>query len=647
MAWALEWWTFLVAGLILFVPGVVAARALGLRRLAQWAFAPVASIAMIVLLAILFPFVGVAWNGLTAAVGLVLLATLCVVASRILGVPASPQAARGCRGLLGAGLAGGVIIGALRVGAYIGAPDNVSQSNDAPFHLGAVRAILSHATATPFGLGGLVDPEARGAFYPGAWHAVASLISTYSGAGIPQSTNVLTLVVAAVVWPVGVAWLTQAITGRRAAGAFAAALSPALIAFPLLLVQYGILYSYLLAVALLPAGAAVVVQLVGDGRRDQVWKGRGAALIVGAGMALLALAMAQTSVILAWLVMVGVFAAVTAWEVWRQLSTRSRWIVAIAVPVGVVASSALWWRMSELVTADYWGAVRSPGRALLDLASSGYAGTPTVWAVSVLGLVGGVVALTRRRTTWIALAWVAFALLYGVAAAVDTPSVRLPLVGPWYGDTYRLAALLPAVTIPLAAMGAVALTDGIVRRVRRTDAARVAEAGALGAVLVVLAAGVAIQPVVQRHHVANGVDETRSRFVIDEDTWLSTDERALLLRLPQTVEPGARVVGNPGAGAAFGYALSGVDVFPAKWQIPRSSAYALVAERLHDAATDPEVCAAVTELGMSYVLDFGLGDPGTGRVQMAGFTGFEGVPGFELVDSQGAASLWRVTACDD
>src|SRR5690606_6718894 len=136
--------------------------------------------------------------------------------------------------------------------------------NDAPFHLGAVRAIIEAQRASSFGLGGLVDPEAPGAFYPGAWHGTTALVCVLSGAGVAEATNVMTIVVGAVVWPLGVAWIAQAATGRRLAAAAAAALSPALLSFPLLLVQYGVLYSYLLAVALVPAGIAAVVEL---GRR--------------------------------------------------------------------------------------------------------------------------------------------------------------------------------------------------------------------------------------------------------------------------------------------------------------------------------------------------------------------------------------------
>lgn len=644
MAWLAQSWTLLVALIVLFAAGMPAARATGLRGLGQWAFAPVASTAMVVLLAIVYPLARIPWNGLTAAVGLIALVVLCLLAARLLRVPAARTTVRDGRGLLALGLAGGVAGGAARVVAYIGDPESVSQSNDAPFHLGAVRAILEQGTATPFGLGGLVDPEAPGAFYPGAWHAVTSLVAAYSGADIPVATNVMTVVVAAVVWPLGAAWLAHAATGRRLAAAAAAALSPALIAFPLLLVQYGILYSYLLAVALVPAALAALIVL--SARSDDARPGRIVARSVAAAMGLLALATAQPSVILAWALLTLLYSAGRFRSSWPGLSRRER----IAGTAGVILAAGglavLWWRMSLLVTADYWGAVRTPAQAALDLASGGYAGTPTAWAVSALALIGAAVSVRRRSTAWLTVAWLALALLYGVAASLDTQLLRLPLVGAWYGDTYRLAALLPLLTVPLAAVGVVALVD---LSARLLPSARTAtRALPWAAVLLILALGataVALQPVVQRHHVANGVTETQSRFVSDASTWLSPDERTLLERLAQTVATGERIIGNPGTGAAFGYALSGADVYPAKWQVPLAPAYGVLAQGLRDASSEPAVCDAVAALDVAYVLDFGAGDRGTGRVRMPGLTGFAGQSGFELVDSEGSASLWRVTAC--
>jgi hypothetical protein len=647
--WLSQWWTLLCALLVLFAPGAVASWAIGLRRLALWAFAPVASIAMIVLVSTAFGFAHIRWTLLSALAGLLVVAALLVGARFLLRMPGVRPAVRGARWPLVLGLVAGAVLTAARFGLYIVSPEYISQSNDAPFHLGAIRAIIEHGTASSFGLGGLLDPEAPGAFYPGAWHATGSLIALMSGAGIPATTNILTIVVAAAIWPLGAAWLAQSASGRRAVGAVAAAMSPALLAFPLLMIQYGILYPYMLAVALLPAAIAVVVDL--SARIDGAPRvGRVVQVILAVGTTVLALAIAHPSSVLMWALAVWLLAASRALALVRRPEVRvAPRVAALAIAVaGLLALAALWWATSHFLTADYWGPTRSTRRALIDIASSGYAGTQSAWWMSASGLIGGIVALRRLRTAWLSVAWIGAAFLYFVAAAVHTVAIRTLIVGPWYSDTYRLAAMIPMFTIVLAAWGVIAITDAVMRFTGLAGAGRIEAVGTWIATVVIVAVGTAVfvaTPVVQRYHVANGKQETRSPFIPAADSWLSLDERALIARLPETVVPGARVIGNPGTGASFAYALTGVDVYPAKWQVPRSPDYNLLAQNLRDAASDPAVCDAVDRLHVQYVLDFGPGDPGTGHVKMPGMTRFTGQPGFVSVDRAGAASLWRITAC--
>ncbi|WP_417562173.1 DUF6541 family protein [Microbacterium sp.] len=652
MEWLSQWWTLICALLVLFAPGAVASWAIGLRRLALWAFAPVASVAMIVLVATVFGFAHIRWTLVSALVGLVVLAALLVAVRLLRRMPPTRPVLRGSRWPVVLGLAAGVVLTTARFAVYIVAPGYISQSNDAPFHLGAIRAIIEHGNASSFGLGGLLDPEAPGAFYPGAWHATGSLIALMSGAGIPATTNILSIVVAAAIWPLGVAWLAQTASGRRAVGAVAAAMSPALLAFPLLMIQYGILYPFMLAVALLPAAIALVVELSAH-VEGASRVGRVAQFVLGIGMTVLALVVAHPSSVLMWALAVWLFGSARALMFLRRRDIAApRRIAALAAAVvGLIALILLWWATSHFLTADYWGPTRSTPRVLIDLASSGYAGTQAAWWMSVLGLVGGIVTLRRLRTAWVSIAWLGAAFLYFVAAAVHTVAIRTLIVGPWYSDTYRLAAMIPMFTIVLAAIGAMAIIDGLLRVVKPTAATADSTAETAGAwtatalVVVVCTAVFAATPVVQRYHVAVDRYEVRSPFIPASDSWLNFDERALIARLPQLVPHGERVIANPGTGAAFAYALSGVDVYPAKWQVPRSPDYALLAQKLRDAASDPAVCEAVDRLGVDYVLDFGLGDPGTGHVKMPGFTDFTGQPGFTEVASVGSSSLWRIAAC--
>lgn len=671
MAWLTQWWTFLATAIVLFLPGLAAAWSIGLRRWGAWAFAPVGSVAMISLLATLFGVTGIPWSLATAALGVLLFAALLVALRLLLRVPAARPRAFGAHWPVLVAAAVAAVLLTVRITVYIVDPGNISQTNDAAFHLGAVRAIIEQANANSFGLAGLIDPAAIGGFYPGAWHATVSLIALMGGS-IAVATNALTIVVAAVAWPLGIAWLTEVATGRRLAAAAAAAISPTLVIFPLLMMQYGVLYPYFLAVALLPAAIAVIVVLTRR-RWRAPFAGPLVAVAVAATLSGAALAYAQPSVLLAWglaLWLYGVWAVIEHWS-----RGRGSWWATAAVALALVLLAVAWWRIGHLVTRDVWRAVSGNGDALVEILSAGFVRTPPAWWLTALLVVGIIAVLRRPRTRWLAFGWLAFASLAFVAYAVDLRPVRLLLVGPWYSDPYRLSALVPVMLIPVAAAGVVLLGDVLAaflwRRRRRRHAAgdvpqdallpsaqqpRAQQPSALrdrlglGAVAVLLAIAVALvatQPLVLRFKLLNDFTETRSPFVVHPDGWLSPDERALLARLPEEVPADATVLGNPHTGAALGYFLTGRHVFPAKWQVPSDPAYTLLKQRLHDAATDPEVCDAVRALHADYVLDFGIGTlnaPGTVE-QMPGFTGFEGVPGFELVDRVGDASLWRIAAC--
>ena len=546
----------------------------------------------------------------------------------------------------------------VRVTVYIGDPGNISQTNDAAFHLGAVRAIIEHANASSFGLAGLIDPAAIGGFYPGAWHATDSIVSMLTG-DIAVSTNILALVFSAVVWPLGITWLTQIILRRRLASAAAAAMSPVFVIFPLEMIQYGVLYAYFLAVALLPAAVAAVIAVTSrwSGAAAAPLRGRIAAPALAFGIGAVALAFAQTSVIAAWGLLLWLYAAGGVVASWRRGERGLVWRVA-GLAAGLIALGAVWFMLGRLVTAGTWRAWRGGVQALLEILSAGFVGTPPAWWVSILLIVGLFAVLRRSGARWMAVGWLALAFLAFVAYAVRTDIIRVLLVGPWYSDPYRLAALVPVMMIPVAAAGVVFLVDfGTAWAVRLRRAAgragicpRVLQARigavAVGVLLAIGITAVAVQPLVLRYKLQDGFAESESPYWVTGTAWLDRDERALLARVADEVEPGATVLGNPGTGAALGYFLTGVDIFPAKWPVPTNPAYTLLKTELPNAATDPAVCEAVRDLNAGYVLDFGEGDVGPGIVQkMPGFTGFEGVPGFELVDSEGEAKLWRITAC--
>ena len=247
-----------VAFAVLFLPGLIAGFGLRLRGLRLWAFAPVAGTAILAVLAIVFGLVGIPWVAWTALLGCLVLAAL-VAAAGLLIIPRRPRTPRHRRAvwLLAAGLVVGIGLVTARFVIYVGEPDAISQTNDAVFHLNAIRFIIESADASSLHVSEVLGARS---FYPAAWHAVASVVALVTGVSTPLAANAVSLVIAAAVWPLGIALLArEAARGSAAVAGSAAALSASLPAFPMLMFEWGVLYPYALAVALVAPVAAVTI----------------------------------------------------------------------------------------------------------------------------------------------------------------------------------------------------------------------------------------------------------------------------------------------------------------------------------------------------------------------------------------------------
>ena len=634
--WIAQVPAFAASVAIVFVPGLVVGLVLRVRGLSLWALAPAMSVAILTGSALGMGLAGLPWRPWSAIVAIVVVSALAFAARLVIRPQAAPRiGGRRGRLLLVLGVVAGVILTALRVGLYIGAPSAISQTNDASFHLNALRFAVETGVASPLQLTSMIG---AGSFYPSAWHVIASLVVQVSGASVEVAANMTSLAFAAVVWPLGVALLTRAVGGSTAA-AFAAAAASAIPAFPLLMLQWGVLYPQLVAVAVLPATLALLMvapQLAHARRAGWVVP----VVLLGAGLA--AIAFAQPSVLLAWIVAAWSFAL---WEIvrrWRGMSAGHR-RVAVAALVTAGATATLLWLFFGRSIDGTWPPSTGIATAVLEVVVNGHLGYPWAVGISILALIGLVEAARRPHLRWLAMTWIVFAALYVVAAAVGIRLVRAFLVDPWYDDPYRLAALLPVVVLPLAGLGAATVVRWAAGALGGDG-----RVGAVVAVVVVVVTGVlslVAAPQIERRDVfAHRIDPNLYR--VTADSFLSEDELAVLERLDQSVPADAVVIGNPGTGMSFGYAVSGRNVVPRTWSPPPSAEYAILWESLRDVASDPEVCTALNAFGSRYVLDFGPGEEYPGRWIMPGFDGIEGQAGFELVDRQGDAALWRVTACD-
>lgn len=644
------WFAFIPAILVgaafMFVPGLAVLSAIRMRGLGLVAFAPVVSTALIGASAIVLGLVGVPWTPLTFGAIAAAVGGIAWMLRWILTVPDRQEAgARSVRGrlLLVSGLLVGATLLAFRLMSYIQSPENVSQTNDAVFHLNAVRFILETGSASSFHVSGFIGGAG---FYPAAWHGLVSLIAISGVADIPVAANASTLLIGAVVWPLGIAWLGQAVTRSAAVAAYSGILAGALWTFPFLMFQWGVLYPNALSTALIPAALALVVFL-GDPAR---WPGLRPGVpswvlrVLLVGIAFAAIGLAQPAGLLIWLLLAMIYLTFLA-----LFSRKVRRVPAILCAViGWAALAVLWSNFSGSTSGAQWGPITGRVGAGIDILTNSEVSLPPVWTVSVLAIIGLIACVVRPSLRWFALAWVATSGLYFLIAAIPGSFVRDRILGAWYADPNRIAAIAPIVVIPLAAIGIQVLVRLILRATHRSveDARAIGTltwVGSLGAVVVVvIQLLVAPTPTPE----AMGGDGTPSTYHEDGESYLSTDERALLEELPELVPDDAVVIANPSTGSGFGYMISGRDVIPKTWSPPMTDSWWLVANHLRDASTDPAVCEALAEFGdVEYVLDFGEGEASPGKWLMEGLTDFDGRPGFERVESVGNAKLWRITAC--
>lgn len=634
-SWSAAIAPFTVATLALVLPGaVIVVAGWGVRRLSLWFFAPALSLAVLAVAAVLAGAVGLHWGLLPIMIVTVLVAAI-AASIRLLWVKDVPNAPP-LRVTLTTAAAFIAAIAAISIQLIIvfGRPENISQTFDAIVHLNTIRYAMDTANASAFHIGATSDI----AFYPNAWHALVSLSGLVSGSSVPVAVNAANTALGAVAWPASVIALSLTTLGNRmAVGIAAAALSTGFGAFPILLFDFGVLYPNATAYAVLPAGLAAVWMLLrpagwGDAIRTTALL---LLLIVGIGLAhpnaFLALYAMGAAVVLVFLLMRAIEGA-----------SRRVWLTNSAIAAVILVVGAGLWRFSRTGwDMSRWGAWQSTAQAFGEAVLISPRSYPVTLVTAFL-LIVGLVAIARRPRQGL------FALPFAVAGFMfilvsGTPVeflLREMVTNPWYNDSFRLAALLPAAGIPVGVFGVVFLADASARKLR---AGALLRAGAIAAAAVVLFS-VAVGP-----NVSGAIAQAQVAYRLDPSAALLTsDEAALLQRLDEETPADALIAGSPWTGTSLAYALAGRDVVELHVFGSRNADEVYLDEHLRDIDQDPRVCNAVRALGVSHVLDFGTQNVFNRDDAAADRAGIQNLtPGkhLELVDSQGDARLFQVVGC--
>ena len=633
--------------------------------------APAISIAIIAGTGVVAPVVGLAWGPVPIAAATALTA-LALLAARLWTARRRPErreagarrrsdpvtAAAWCVAWpLSAAVTG------YTVGRILNTPDAISQTYDAVFHLNAVEWILKTGNASSLRL--LLEAP-QGSVYPLGWHTVIAAAMRLCGAtDIPLATNAMVLAVSGLVWTSGCLALTHVLfRGRPLALLVAAVMAGSFAAFPHVLLTWGVLYPNFLSVALLPALLAAARELVPTAGAHAGSGPTGLLLPAGAlGVGGLGLTQPNTAAtLLLALVILAVARAVTTVRTPPAERPAGALRRQALVSGGLAAALVLTWILMRppRSAGELWGANYAASSSIGEAITSMPAPLWMIWVPAVLAFIGFVAALRTDGYRWLAALHATTGALYVVARSTQDADLRFFLVGIWYNDSNRLAALLPVTAVPLAALGMLVVTQWT----RALSAQLAAAQWARGARERLAAAGERVRilswwrwaayPAVVTALVLTGPLSTAMSNTVWllEQTYLfspgspsiTPDERALIDELPDLIDKDAVVAVDPRSGAALAYALAGVDTTLKHLLHRHDPEVYVIQDKLNKAATDPTVCPAVRKLGATYALYF-PGKTISNQKPFPGFTHLDTAPGFELVAKQGDAALYRITAC--
>lgn len=643
---------------IMFVPGLLVNYLFGLRGIAAWAIAPVIPISVVAVGAIIAPSLGVRLSVWVLVVPSVLIAIVIGALAFLLRrrLPARTPDERGMTVAILAGLGVALIVGVITTKLSITDADNYSATFDAVFHYHALSYIQDSGNGSSLTVSSLGTPDVKAAFYPAAWHDLTAILQNLTGASIPEAANVITVVIALLIWPLGCMLLARQLFGQsRIAVGVAGAISVAFPAFPWTLMGYGTLWPNVLGLALIPAGLAVLMSIAGLAKEDVIGRARAWVVLPVLGLAAL---MAHPNSVFSLAVL-----AVPILGTWLFIWVRRQHHAGKTVR-GLVLGGAMLlgtlvfaYLVNELpmvngIKATRWPHFESVPQAVGEVLLNSTNRKPAAWLLSIVVLIGIVSCIRQKTRRWLIAGHVLSGALFMMAAAINSDRTAL-FTGFWYNDSWRLAAMLPITGVPLATIGVIAIatavrnvvTEQTVLKLPRVARSQVA----VVAVIVVAFGGLT----------SGFYSEDKAAFI--EESYAQMDgggnqkllngpKLALIKDVERIVPPEAVIAANPWIGATAVWSLADRRLLiPNLDPLIMTPDQAYLAKNLIRASADPKVCDLVTRLNVQYLMTgpVALADgPNDSRLPFfSGLRDPNGAKGFERVAQEGGSELFKITAC--
>lgn len=658
----MTWWD-LVPGLIaavfvLFLPGLVVAAGWRLKPLAALPLAPLLSLAIIGATTLPASALNVPWGFWWVLGGTLVFAAPGLLRWRRRLIRGGRQDNGGLARLFpylcGIALADAIL--GRRIMWVLGSPLSVAQRWDNAFHLNAAAHVVFTGNASIFDLGEL----SGAAYYPATFHDSVALVASLARLDIIPAIHAVILVTIFLVWPISLVILLEtffrvSIFGQLALGTFALGLNT----FPYVLMDWGLVYPNILAVAVSPALIALIVRVLGKGSFSLLpWKpaiGLLVPAIVGAAL------VHPNAVCLAFavclpLVVLNAVQLLTG----RQTEVPRIWAVflGVALVLAAVVGCYVWLKLSRSLSTNGWTTDWKP----FETFSQGLGETITATTMGrsafpafVLVVIGLLLMLKAwRRHFWWLISAAIISSFYVVAVSSTNQNFRGYYTGVFYTDNYRMAAYVAISMVPVGIMGTQWVCEFIMSRLHHVmNQLNSSIWSYVDILLALLISFILVVLTVGSTAFEERLGGIRDGYLMQENgEILSPDEIAVMEQISRVVPPDSTIIVNPWQGGNLVYAFSQRNPSQFYMMVAPSDNVRFINENLNQAASYPQVCQALARENASYVLDLdphwisGAESDEDIRADYSGLENLDSAPGFTPVLQVGSDTLYRVTACD-
>ena len=339
----------------------------------------------------------------------------------------------------------------------------------------------------------------------------------------------------------------------------------------------------------------------------------------------------------------------------RSASTRER-LVGTGVLVALIAGCVTAWSVlrPSQEASELWTSIMSEGEAVYQFLFLGLENANPLggnfapaYLVGFLALWGVGYLLYKRRNLWLIGSWMLVGYMWIIAASVPRGDFRLLMVGPWYTDHFRLAALVVFPSVLLAGIGLGGAVEGLFVRIMHAIPREVAPA-MMGAAMVLVLAVAGLSSRTPAMHDAT-LEVAKRYQVTPTSDILNQDEMNVINEIPKIVPKGDTIVNNPWDGSAYIYALADRHLTSYHFEFQTSPKYAAILNDLKDARTNPEVCREVNQYKAHWYVH--LENQGNfGPSEQKNYDGLVAAIDTDVltpVYSSGPMTLYRISACDN